>query len=144
MAEALVLSTSGNGSAPMPWVAMMMALFPDTRTLGTDANSRKRALEYLAGYKYSWINYDPHYALMRALELEDVDTVFLVYNGHLSSGRYLLPEALVADFKRRNRFRRLVVHAIRIGDTGSESEKLLKGLAASSGGTYVWSKIPPA
>ena len=54
-----------------------------------------------------------------------------------------VPEAVVADFQRRNRFHRLVLHAVRIGDTGPESEKLLKGLAASSGGTYVWSNVPP-
>ncbi len=121
----------------------VIGLFPEKKALQPDARSRKRASEYLAGYKYSWINYDPHYALMRALELEDVDTVFLVYNGHLKACRYLLPEALVADFQRRNRFHRLVLHAVRIGDTGPESGKLLKGLAASSGGTYVWSNVPP-
>ena len=47
-----------------------------------------------------------------------------------------LPEAILADFARRNRFRRLVVHVVRVGDAGPESETLLRGLAEVSSGDY--------
>ncbi len=72
------------------------------------------------------------------------DTVYLWDGGGPSGGRYMTPESAVAAFRRFNRFRRLVVHAIRICDEGEPSETLMKGLAAASGGTYVWAKRPPS
>ena len=55
----------------------------------------------------------------------------------------MTPETVVAAFKRFNRFRRLVVHTIRICDEGEPSETLMKGIAEASGGTYLWAKRPP-
>jgi hypothetical protein len=70
------------------------------------------------------------------------DTIFLWDSGGPEGGRYMTPESAVAAFKRFNRFRRLVVHAIRIGDEGEPSETLMKGLAEASGGVYLWAKKP--
>lgn len=70
------------------------------------------------------------------------DTIFLFAAAAPSGGRYMTPEAALAAFVRANRFRRLVVHAIRFCDEGEPSETLLKGLAEATGGTYVWMKKP--
>jgi HEAT repeat protein len=66
-----------------------------------------------------------------------LDTIFLLHTGWVG-GRWGIPEALVADFERRNRFHRLQVNAIRIGDRKAEAQALMKGLADASGGTYLW------
>jgi len=70
--------------------------------------------------------------------------VYLWDAGSPSGGRYMTPESAVAAFQRFNRFRRLVVHTIRICDEGEPAETLMKGLAAATGGTYLWAKKPPA
>lgn len=72
------------------------------------------------------------------------DTIYLWDTGGPEGGRYMTPEAAVAAFTRFNRFRRLVVHAIRICDEGEPSETLMKGLAAATGGTYFWARKPGA
>jgi hypothetical protein len=70
------------------------------------------------------------------------DTIYLWDAGGPEGGRYMTPESVIAAFKRFNRFRRLVVHAIRICDEGEPSETLMKGLAAATGGRYFWAKRP--
>jgi len=70
------------------------------------------------------------------------DTIYLWDGGGPSGGRYMTPESAVAAFQRFNRFRRLVVHTIRICDEGEPSDAVMKGLAAASGGTYFWAKKP--
>jgi hypothetical protein len=72
-----------------------------------------------------------------------VDTVFVWDSGDPSGGRYMDPDAVIAAFKRFNRFRRLVVHTLRICNEKEPSERLMKGLAEASGGRYVWLKKPP-
>ncbi|MHC4972496.1 MAG: HEAT repeat domain-containing protein [Planctomycetota bacterium] len=72
-----------------------------------------------------------------------VDTVFLIDSGDPRGGRYMAPQPVVNAFKRYNRFRRLIVHTIRICNEKEASEILMKGIAEASGGTYVWMKQPP-
>ncbi len=72
------------------------------------------------------------------------DTIYLWDAGGPEGGRYMTPESAVAAFQRFNRFRRLVVHAIRTCDEGEPSETLMKGLAVATGGTYVWARKPGA
>jgi hypothetical protein len=71
------------------------------------------------------------------------DTVYLWNTGDCSAGRYMTPESALAAFRRFNRFRRLVVHAIRICDEGEPSETFLKGVAEATGGACLWAKKPP-
>ncbi len=62
------------------------------------------------------------------------DTLVLVSDGRHRGGRFLLPEAEVAAFARWNRFRRLVVHSVRIADAGPDAAALLEGFSRVSGG----------
>jgi hypothetical protein len=71
------------------------------------------------------------------------DTIFLWDSGDPSGGRYMDPDAVIAAFKRFNRFRRLVVHTLRICNEKEPSEALMKGFAEASGGRYVWLRKPP-
>jgi hypothetical protein len=68
----------------------------------------------------------------------DVDTVFLYSTGILRGGRYFSPELTVGAFKRFNRFRRLMVHALRYDNGKEPAETLMKAIADASGGTYRW------
>lgn len=73
-----------------------------------------------------------------------IDTVFLLDSGDPGGGRFMTPEAAVAAFARWNRFRRLVVHAIRICHEGEPAETVMRGIAEASGGAYRWAAQPPA
>ena len=72
-----------------------------------------------------------------------LDTIYLWNRGLPRGGRYMSAAAVVSAFKRLNRFRRVVVHTIRVGDAKEVAEQLMKGIADVSGGTYVWVKKPP-
>jgi hypothetical protein len=72
-----------------------------------------------------------------AIGVPAADTLVLVSSGEVRGGRFVLPEEAVAAFARWNRFRRLVVHTIRVADDGRDAETLLRGLAEATGGRYV-------
>lgn len=93
-----------------------------------------------------------HAARMAGMDPEEMDadfpdpladTIFLIDSGDPRGGRFMAPRAVVNAFKRYNRFRRFIVHAIRICNEKEASEILMKGIAEASGGTYVWMKKPP-
>lgn len=72
------------------------------------------------------------------------DTLVLVSDGRHRGGRFLLVEEEVAAFARWNRFRRLVVHTVRVADAGTDAATLLEGFARESGGNSDWSvRAPP-
>jgi hypothetical protein len=71
------------------------------------------------------------------------DTAFLFHRGAPLYGRAITSEAVVGAFLRHNRFRRLRVHAIRIGDERDEAERTMRELAEGSGGTYLWARVAP-
>ena len=71
------------------------------------------------------------------------DTIYIVHSGRAIGDRNLTAASTVAAFQRLNRFRRLEIHTIRIGTQDKEGAALMKGLAAASGGTYIWQKDPP-
>ncbi|MFQ5844901.1 MAG: HEAT repeat domain-containing protein [Planctomycetota bacterium] len=72
------------------------------------------------------------------------DTVYLWDTGSPAGGRFMLPEAVLDAFSRLNRYRRLVVHTIRVANAKEEGERLMKGLAERSGGSYRWQAEPPS
>ncbi|MCZ6787349.1 MAG: HEAT repeat domain-containing protein [Planctomycetota bacterium] len=72
-----------------------------------------------------------------------IDTIYLWNRGLPRGGRYMSAAAVVSAFKRLNRFRRVVVHSIRVGDAKEAAEQVMKGIADASGGTYVWVQKAP-
>jgi len=135
-----------------PFVAESMCgpklLHPDKR----DLRNARRQLEKLPAD--GWCT--PYEGLVEAARLAGMgpesdanfpeahaDTVYLWSSGDCGSGRYMSPDAALAAFVRFNRFRRLVVHAIRISDEGEPSETFMKGVAEATGGSYVWATKPP-
>ncbi len=94
----------------------------------------------LAAYRMAGLDPSPgaaDFPVMRA------DTVYLLHPGKPGGGRYAVWQAEVEAFRRLNRFRRLLVHTIRICNQKTEAEALMRGLAEASGGTYSWQKNPP-
>ena len=115
---------------------------PSKRMLGLASKDVKLANKQLSRLQASgWCSI--MIALDAAVALApDVDTIFVVHSGELRGGRLLSPELTVAAFKRWNRFRRIVLHAIQIDNQKEPGETLMKGLAEVSGGSYVWLKAP--
>lgn len=72
------------------------------------------------------------------------DTVILLGDGAIHGGLYIVPEPALAAFARANRFRRLVVHTIRLRDAKEDAATLMSGIARLSGGHHVWLRNPPA
>lgn len=71
-------------------------------------------------------------ALEVAFADTQVDTIYLLTDGEPTVGRLVATEDIVAEVRRWNRERQIVIHAISVG-TNSE---LLRRLAADSGGVY--------
>jgi len=75
-------------------------------------------------------------SLLRALE-RGMDTVILVGDGSISAGPFLVREAALGAFERKNRFHRVTVHTILPSAATGSDEALLKTLADRSGGRFV-------
>lgn len=72
-------------------------------------------------------------ALELALQMEDVDTIFLLSDGSPGRGKYVAPQEILRAIRRENQTRRIAIHCVSIGmDSG-----LLRKLAAENGGRYV-------
>jgi hypothetical protein len=71
------------------------------------------------------------------------DTVFLLQAGAPSGGRYVAADPVVEAFLRLNRFRRLAVHAIRIGCEREQADETMRRIGEGSGGSYHWQMKPP-
>ncbi len=68
-----------------------------------------------------------------ALQIKDVDTVFLLSDGAPGSGKYVATPDILRGVRRENQTRRIAIHCISIG---MDSE-LLRRLARENGGQYV-------
>ena len=64
------------------------------------------------------------------------DTILLAYHGSPRSTRFLAPAAMAADIARRNRYLGAEIHAVRVGDSGRDSKRLMKSIATASGGQF--------
>ena len=71
-------------------------------------------------------------ALTDALADPQLDTIYLLSDGHPTSGRIVDPVALRAEIRRRNCARNVRIHVVSIGHESA----LLRHLAADSGGTW--------
>lgn len=75
-----------------------------------------------------------HAALMTALRFEEVQTIFLLTDGDPTSGRVVLPDAILVELKRANRDRKVVINTIAAGAVRAE---FLAELASDNGGAAV-------
>jgi HEAT repeat protein len=75
-------------------------------------------------------------ALERAFEDPSVDTIYLLTDGEPSAGRIVAPDDILDEVRRWNRQRQIVIHCIGLGI----DSRLLKELAAQSGGSYRYVK----
>ena len=97
------------------------------------ASNDRRAIEWLrAEEPRGWgAIYD---ALVLAAS-EDVDTVVLLSDGVPSRGAFDRPERVVAEFARWNRFRRVAVDTVLVGEARADRE-FMSSLSAATGGRF--------
>lgn len=77
-----------------------------------------------------------HEALRQALEFdEQLEAVFLLTDGRPTTGRLVVPEAIIADIVHRNRFRHLKFNTIGIKVDGP-TERFLRSLAEHAAGEF--------
>lgn len=72
---------------------------------------------------------------------EDVDTIVLLSDGVPSRGRYDRGFRLVDEFVRLNRFRRVAIDAVLIGEKGADRE-FMESLASATGGRFAAARLP--
>ncbi len=75
-----------------------------------------------------------HGALRRALEMEGVQTVFLLSDGEPTAGEVVRPNEILADISWANRDRRIVIHTLA---AGTAEASFMADLAAANGGRSV-------
>ncbi len=131
----LLLGDPGNQLGEVTW-------FDERGFLPATPLHRGRAREFVAGYHIGSTEFF-QMGLQAILATKEPDTAVLVTGGFLSTDRFLLPEALVADFRRRNRFRRIRIHVVHVMDHGPEVAAMLEALARATGGTLARSLVPP-
>jgi len=78
-----------------------------------------------------------HYdALMEALSDPEVDTIFLLSDGKPTYGTYVQEGNIIENISRHNRFRKVLIHTITTGKTGTNVD-LMRKLAEISNGIFV-------
>ena len=105
-----------------------------------DAN-KKQALQFVASI---WDKLedlkrgrgDMYDALMEAFEEENVDTVFILSDGKPTYGQYVYKNNFIENLKENNRYRKIVVHTILTGRTGTDAG-FMEDIAESTGGMFV-------
>jgi len=75
-------------------------------------------------------------ALVAALEDPDVDTIYLLSDGVPSFGTVKRDHRIEKEIRKRNRWRRVVIHTILLGTKGTDRE-FMQRLASDSGGVAV-------
>ena len=71
-------------------------------------------------------------ALDVAFQHKDVDTIFLLSDGDPTDGRVVAPEDILAEIRRMNRARKILIHTIAFAPS-----PFMKSLAEQNGGRYV-------
>lgn len=82
-----------------------------------------------------WTNiYD---AVLFAFEDPNVDTVYLYSDGGASRGIFVATEEIVRHIQKMNKYRKIAVHAIEIEAKARGNKRLMRELAAATGGAYI-------
>ncbi len=110
--------------------------YPEKGPVAVSDPQRRRAAAFLEDFKVGMTENFQH--SLRLLQDETwADTAVLVTNGNRKLGRFMCGQALLEEFVRRHRFRRLRLHVVHFMDHGAETTRVLRGLAESTGGTYI-------
>ena len=131
----LLLGSAKNMAGEVTW-------FDERGPLPPTPPNRRRAKAFLEDFHIGSSEFFQQ-GLQILLDTEEPDTAVFVTGGYLRTDRFLLPEALLAEFRRRNRFRRLRLHIVHVMDQGPESTRVLKEIAEAAGGTLVRALAPP-
>jgi hypothetical protein len=99
---------------------------------GGDA-SAKKALDWLA--KEEPKGWGAFYDALLEVAEEDVDTIVLLSDGIPSRGTYDRDFRLIAEFVKANRFRRVAIDTVLVGQDGAD-RKLMQDLADATGGRF--------
>ncbi|MCK5579287.1 MAG: hypothetical protein KAI63_07175, partial [Planctomycetes bacterium] len=75
-------------------------------------------------------------ALMEAFQEEKVDTIFILSDGKPTYGKYVYKKNFLENLKKNNRYRKIVVHTVLTGRTGTEA-KFMKDIAEVTGGMFM-------
>ncbi|GIW72213.1 MAG: hypothetical protein KatS3mg102_1755 [Planctomycetota bacterium] len=76
--------------------------------------------------------YDP---LLLALEMPEVDTVFLLSEGNPTEGRFVEQDRFIRHLQRENRFAKTRVEALFIGNAAS-ARGYMRAIAEATGGRF--------
>ncbi len=79
---------------------------------------------------------DMYDALMEAFQEEKVDTIFILSDGKPTYGKYVYKKNFLENLKKNNRYRKIVVHTVLTGRTGTEA-KFMKDIAEVTGGMFM-------
>jgi HEAT repeat protein len=108
--------------------------FPQ-RLMPADPPRKQAAREFMASMEpKGWGNF--YEAILAAMEIPEVDTIYFLSDGKPSRGRYITPEGILKHIAEANRFRRVMIHTILTGEKGTD-EKFMRNLAALTWGNSV-------
>ena len=119
----------------------------DKRFLKPDKKGMRAALKLIdRASERGWCS--PYQGLRVAAEMggkerDRADTIVLWGTGDPAGGRFMCARAAASAWTHFNRFRRLRIHTVRIGNRKEEAEAFMSAIAKASGGTYLWAKKPP-
>jgi HEAT repeat protein len=113
---------------------------PETKTerafpaklMPADQKRKEQATDFLDGLKpLGWGCF--YEAILEALAIPEVDTIYFLSDGKPSRGRYVTSQGLFDRLRRINRFRRVMIHTVLVGEKGTD-ERFMKDLATLTWG----------
>lgn len=82
---------------------------------------------------------DLYDAVLEAMAEPAVDTIFILSDGRPTYGAYVVDDNIIANLRLQNRFRRITMHTILVGEKGVNPD-LMKQIAEMTGGVFVANK----
>ncbi|MFM8980471.1 MAG: hypothetical protein ACKOSS_08420 [Planctomycetia bacterium] len=114
-----------------------------TRALGKlqpcNAPTRRKLVEWLGQAEAR--GWGAFYEALLAASQDDVDTIVLLSDGVPSRGAYDRPFRLLEEWRRANRFRRVAIHTVLVGSSGTDRE-FMEDLAWSTWGRSTLASVP--
>ncbi|MFA5795341.1 MAG: HEAT repeat domain-containing protein [Candidatus Brocadiia bacterium] len=79
---------------------------------------------------------DLYDAVTEAMKEPDVDTIFILSDGKPTYGTYIVDENIIANLEKQNRFRKITMNTVMIGEKGNNPE-LMRKIADVTGGVFI-------